>query len=57
MTNSTAYNIKFPTDHDVEMARKELRMQLAEAAKYSNEECSDYNAFFEQLMRELHEKV
>jgi len=57
MSNTTVVKPKLPTEYDVEMARKELYAQLAEAAKYSDEEGTDVDEFFKKLLTELNEKV
>ena len=57
MSDCTVKKVKIPSKYDVAMAEKELIAQLAEAEKYTNEQCSDFNMFSEQLKAKLHEKI
>ena len=57
MSNTTTRDFKIPSEYDIRVAREELRTQLAEAEKYSNEECEDFEVFFKKLWASLNEKV
>ena len=57
MANTTVRDVKPLTEYDVELARKELIAQLAEAEKCTNDECEDFEVFFKRLMDKYNGKV
>jgi hypothetical protein len=58
MTNTIAPNIKIPSKYSfVVSSEEELVEKLAESAKYTDEECSDFEDVFKRLRKKLREKI
>ncbi len=57
MSSSIVKDANMSNEFDIQSAEKELIEKLAEAEKYTNEECMEFEAFYNQLKEKYFGKI
>jgi len=57
MSDSIKHLANVPNQLSIIDAKNDLAKMLAESAKYTNEECEDFDVFFKRMSAEINEKL